>query len=287
MNNTEIVANEITPELLTAFEHYLHILERAESTVDKYLHYVREFAAFLDGSPVTKSAAVDWKMSLQADGSLKTSTVNLKIAAVNALFVSLGRPDCKVKLLRVQRRLFRDTKRDLSREEYRRLINVALKLGKEMLSLLIETLGSTGIRVSELQYITVEAAQEGWVEISLKGKIRTILLPGKLARKLLKYAKKQKITAGQIFLDSHGEPMSRHQIWVAMKSLCKEAKVEPTKVFPHNLRHMFAREYYRVHHDVIKLADLLGHSSISTTRIYLVDTGKEHVRQLDQLGLVS
>ena len=151
---------------------------------------------------------------------------------------------------------------------------------------MLELLYATGIRVSEVRYITVEAAQEGRTTISLKGKIRTILLPGKLCRRLLKYAKKQKITSGEIFLTKGGKPMGRCQIWAEMKRLCQKADVEPSKVFPHNLRHLFATIYYRVYKDIAKLADILGHSSIETTRIYLMTTGQEHRRQLERLQLV-
>ena len=287
MRKTEIALSKLTPKLLTAFERHLRLLERAESTVEKYLNYVREFASFLDGGPASKSAAVAWKESLLAGGNLSTSTINLKLAAVNALFTFLGREDCKVKLLQVQRRMFRDTSRDLSREEYLRLIDAARRRGNERLALVMETICATGIRVSETRYITVEAARNGRAVISLKGKIRTILLPGKLCRKLLKYARKQKIAAGQVFLGRGGVGMSRRQIWAEMKSVCGAAGVEPTKVFPHNLRHLFAREYYQRYQDVVKLADILGHSSISTTRIYLISTGAEHVRQMERLGLVS
>ena len=193
----------------------------------------------------------------------------------------------KVKFLRIQRKLFQDENRILKKDEYERLIAASEKSGKERLSLLFETIGATGIRVSEVKYITVEALNAGRAEISLKGKIRTILLPGKLCRKLLKYAKKQKISFGEIFITKSGKGMSRKQIWSEMKAICKKAGVESSKVFPHNLRHLFARIYYKVTRDITKLADLLGHSSIETTRIYLISTGEEHARQLEKLRLVQ
>ena len=192
-----------------------------------------------------------------------------------------------MKYLKIQRRLFRSTGRELTKDEYTRLVETAQSLGKTRLALLIETICATGIRVSEVKYITAEALRAGRADISLKGKIRTVLLPGKLCRKLQKYAKKQKITSGEIFLTRSGKGVSRRQIWAEMKGLCKDAGVAPTKVFPHNLRHLFARTFYRVSRDVAKLADVLGHSSIETTRIYLISTGAEHVRQLDRLGLIS
>lgn len=193
----------------------------------------------------------------------------------------------RVKFLKVQRRLFRDADRELTKDDYQRLLNTAYQLGRDRLGLLVETIGATGIRVSEVKYVTVEAIRQGKAEISLKGKIRTILLPGKLRRKLLKYAQKQKIASGAIFRTRSGRELSRRQIWAELKGLCKHACVEPSKVFPHNLRHLFATVFYQVCRDIVKLADLLGHSSIETTRIYLVTSGSEHQRALDRLGLVS
>ena len=189
--------------------------------------------------------------------------------------------------MRVQRQIFRRRDKELTKEEYTRLLDTAQDLGRERLALLMETICATGIRVSEVRYITVEAAQVGRAEIALKGKIRTILLPGKLRRKLLKYARKQKNGSGEIFLTRTGKGMSRRQIWAEMKSICKKAGVAPSKVFPHNLRHLFARTFYKVCRDVVQLADVLGHSSVETTRIYLATTGDEYVRRMDRLGLVS
>ena len=185
--------------------------------------------------------------------------------------------------MKVQRRLFRDAGRELTRQEYERLLAAARARGQERLALLMEAICATGIRVSEVRYITVEAAQRGRTEISLKGKIRTILLPGKLCRKLLKYARKYKTVSGT----RNGTSLSRRQIWTELKRLCKSAGVESAKVFPHNLRHLFATIFYRACKDIVRLADVLGHSSIETTRIYLVTSGAEHARQLERLGLVS
>ena len=209
------------------------------------------------------------------------------LSAVNRLLKFLGREECRVRSLRIQRRTFREQRRELTRGEYQRLLDAAAGLGRERLALLMETICATGIRVSEVQYITVEAARAGRTEIRLKGKIRTILLPSKLCRKLLKYARKQKTASGEIFLTRSGAPVSRRQIWREMKALCKEAGVEASKVFPHNLRHLFATAFYRACRDIVKLADVLGHSSIDTTRIYLMTTGAEHARQMEKLGLVT
>ncbi len=234
---------------------------------------------------MTRELAAAWREELAARQS--PATVNGKLTALDRLLAFLGWEDCRVKHLRVQRQLFRDSARELSREEYARLVETARRLGRGRLSLLMETICATGIRVSEVRYITVEAVREGRTEIALKGKIRTILLPGKLCRKLEKYARQKKITSGEMFLTRSGRPMSRKQIWAEMKGVCRAAGVAPSKVFPHNLRHLFARCFYRVSRDVAKLADVLGHSSIETTRIYLISTGAEHARTLDQLRLIS
>lgn len=276
---------KITEETLAAFARQLGEEERSPATLEKYLREVRQFAAFLGGREVTRELAAAWREELSARQS--PATVNGKLTALDRLLAFLGWEDCRVKHLRVQRQLFRDSARELSREEYARLVETARRLGRSRLSLLMETICATGIRVSEVLYITAEAVREGRTEIALKGKIRTILLPGKLCRKLEKYARQKKITSGELFLTRSGRPMSRKQIWAEMKGVCRAAGVAPSKVFPHNLRHLFARCFYRVSRDVAKLADVLGHSSIETTRIYLISTGAEHARTLDQLRLIS
>ena len=276
---------KITEETLAAFARQLGEEERSPATLEKYLREVRQFAAFLGGREVTRELAAAWREELSARQS--PATVNGKLTALDRLLAFLGGEDCRVKHLRVQRQLFRDSARELSREEYARLVETARRLGRGRLSLLMETICATGIRVSEVRYITAEAVREGRTEIALKGKIRTILLPGKLCRKLEKYARQKKITSGELFLTRSGRPMSRKQIWAEMKGVCRAAGVAPSKVFPHNLRHLFARCFYRVSRDVAKLADVLGHSSIETTRIYLISTGAEHARTLDQLRLIS
>ena len=276
---------KITEETLAAFARQLGEEERSPATLEKYLREVRQFAAFLGGREVTRELAAAWREELADRQS--PAKVNGKLTALDRLLAFLGWEDCRVKHLRVQRQLFRDSARELSREEYARLVETARRLGRGRLSLLMETICATGIRVSEVRYITAEAVREGRTEIALKGKIRTILLPGKLCRKLEKYARQKKITSGELFLTRSGRPMSRKQIWAEMKGVCRAAGVAPSKVFPHNLRHLFARCFYRVSRDVAKLADVLGHSSIETTRIYLISTGAEHARTLDQLRLIS
>ena len=240
----------ITAEHAARFSRHLREQERSPGTVEKYTRDVRALATWLNGAPATHGGTAAWRDGL-LDRGYSPVTVNSMVAAVNHFFHFLGWEDCKVKALRIQRRLFRDDRRELTREEYERLLTAAHTLGRERLALLLETICSTGIRVSEVKYITVEAVQTGRAEISLKGKLRTILLPGKLKR------------------------------------LCKAAGVAPSKVFPHNLRHLFARTFYQVCRDVVKLADVLGHSSIETTRIYLISTGAEHASILRKMRLIS
>ncbi len=276
----------ISSRELSAFSAHLRQEDRSSGTAGKYLHDCTGFALWLGDRALTPEAAAQWREHLLQKG-YAPATVNSMLSAVNRLLKFLGREECRVRSLRIQRRTFREQRRDLTRGEYQRLLDAAAGLGRERLALLMETICATGIRVSEVRYITVEAARAGRTEIRLKGKIRTILLPSKLCRKLLKYARKQKTASGEIFLTRSGAPVSRRQIWREMKALCKEAGVEASKVFPHNLRHLFATAFYRACRDIVKLADVLGHSSIDTTRIYLMTTGTEHARQMEKLGLVT
>ena len=276
----------LTKKQIAAYTKFLRREERAAATVEKYCRDILTFTAWLEEKPVTKEVVAQWKRHLLED-NLSPATVNAKLSAVNGLLRFLGWDECRVKFVKVQKRAFRDASRDLNRDEYQRLLDAARTVEKEQLELLLETICATGIRVSEVKYITVEAAKNGRTDVSLKGKIRTILLPAKLCRKLLKYAKKKKNAFGEIFLSKNGTSLSRIQIWREMKRICKAAGVEPSKVFPHNLRHLFATTFYRVTKDIAKLADILGHSSINTTRIYLMSTDVEHVRCLEQLRLVN
>lgn len=277
---------KLTSEHLGGYRNYLRREERSPATIEKYIRDVEEFSRWLKGRAVTKETAVLWKAHL-LDQGLMPVTVNTKLSALNGLFRFLGWAECRIKFLRIQRRIFREDSRALTREEYRRLLDTARARGRDQLALLMETICAAGMRVSELRYITVEAARRGRAEISLKGKVRTILLPGKLCRKLIKYASKQKIALGEIFLTRDGRSLSRKQIWKEMKMLCSGAGVKASKVFPHNLRHLFATTFYRTSRDIVKLADLLGHSSINTTRIYLLSTSAEHIRELERLELIT
>lgn len=274
-------------EQVDAFMHYLTHEERAAGTIEKYKRDILAFMRWADGRAVTRELTAGWKDYLVTERGYAPVTVNSMLAAVHSFFVFLGWEQCCVKFLKIQRKIFRDKERELTLEDYKKLVGAAKEKGRSRLALLLETICGTGIRVSEVQYITVEAAKAGCTEIMLKGKIRTILFPAKLCRKLLKYAKKEKISSGQIFITSRGRGLSRGQIWSEMKGLCEDAGVDPSKVFPHNLRHLFATVFYSACRDIAKLADLLGHSSIETTRIYLLTTGKEHRRQLDELNIIT
>lgn len=277
--------NIITREQINTYCASMLADERAAGTVAKYRRDVTAFARWLGGRPVSKENSTGWKAHLLNRG-YAPRTINSMLAAVNSFFRFAGW-NIKVKFLKIQHQLFRDATRELNRAEYTQLLAAARSNGQERLALIMETLCATGIRISELRYITVAAAQQGKATISLKGKIRTILLSTKLCRKLLKYAKKQKIAAGEIFLTSSGKGISRRQVWHELKRLCAAAGVESSKVFPHNFRRLFAVTYYKASRDIARLADVLGHSSIETTRIYLTVSGADQARQLDRLGLVS
>lgn len=276
----------LTREMLGAYRQYLCMEERSQGTIDKYMRDIQSFYRWLLDKPVTKEVVTGWKGYLQETGYAAT-TVNSMLAALNGLFRFLNWEDCRVRFLKIQRQMFRSATRELTQAEYKKLLAAAQGHRQHRLAMLMETICSTGIRVSEVKYITVEAAQKGRADINLKGKIRTILLPEKLCRKLLKYAEKNKTVSGEIFLTGNGKSLSRRQIWGELKRLCKWAGVAASKVFPHNLRHLFATTYYRSCKDIARLADMLGHSSIETTRIYLVTSGSEQRKYLNSLGLIS
>lgn len=280
------VGHYMEEEDISRFESFLRQEERSSGTMAKYMRDINAFRRWLSGSEVRKDQVAAWKESLVLKGYAPV-TVNSMLSALHCFFGYMGWTECRVKFLRVQHNAFRSRARELSHQDYRKLLDTAERLGKGRTALLMETICGTGIRVSEVTYITVEAVQNRKAVISLKGKIRTILLTGKLCKKLLQYARKEKIHTGEIFRNGRGNSLSRRQIWKDMKELCKYAGVEASKVFPHNLRHLFAVTFYRICKDIVKLADTLGHSSIETTRIYLVSTGEEHVRLLERLGLVT
>ena len=275
----------ITSLQLSAFSKQLRIEDRCASTIEKYIRDISRFTAWQGEREVTKECTSAWRDEL-LDQGYSPVTINAMIAALNKFVSFVGWEECRVKPLRLQKRFFRDGNRELTREEYVRLVQTARSTGRERLALLLEAVCATEIRVSEVKYLTVQAAKTGRVEIFLKGKVRVILIPKVLCRKLLTYARAQKNASGEIFLTRSGRGLSRKQIWAEMKSLCGQAGGAPEKVFPHNLRHLFARTFFHVCHDVVKLADILGHSSIETTRVYLVSTGAEHARTMEQMHLL-
>ena len=280
---TQECLRRIDPARLAAFQAELLRKEYSVGTVENYLRAVRAFARW-SGGMVDRRLVLTWKARLTA--RYAPATVNAMLAGLNRFFDFSGRPECRVKVLRLQRRSFREAERELDRGEYRALVRTARTLGRERLALVMETICATGIRVGEVPFITVEAACRGRTDVALKGKVRTIFLPDRLCRRLLQYARKQKINSGEIFLTGGGKRLSRTQIWAEMKRLCCAAGVAADKVFPHNLRHLFAMVFYRTSRDIVKLADLLGHSSINTTRIYIRTTSAEHRRCLERMRLV-
>ena len=273
----------LNKEMIKEFNTYLIQEEKSPATVEKYLRDVQAFQAFAKKREVTKEVVQNWKETL-VKGSYAASSVNSMLASLNSLLNFLGWEECKVKSLKIQRQSYCSEEKELTKEEYLRLLKAAER--HPQLKLVMETICGIGIRVSELRFFTVDAVRRGKIQISCKSKIRTILIPGKLRKMLLDYGKHQGIREGVIFRTKSGRPLSRSYIWAQMKKLCPDAGVMDSKVFPHNLRKLFARIFYKVAKDIVKLADVLGHSSINTTRIYIMTTGEEHRRQLERLGLV-
>lgn len=270
-----------------AIEAYLETLrleERSGATLKKYGRILTDFLCDLDGRPAEKLLVIAYKKKLTE--SYRPATVNTKLAAINGFLQWQGCGDCRVKALKIQRRAFCERGRELAREEYIRLLAEAKRRRNFRLWLLIESLGATGIRVSEHRFLTVEAARTGRALVSCKGKTRIVFLPKKLCRHLLGYCKWRGITAGSVFITSGGKPMDRSNIWHDMKTLCIQAAVSPEKVFPHNLRHLFARTFYTLEKDINRLADLLGHSNINTTRLYTVESGDIHERKVAAMKLL-
>ncbi len=275
----------ITEADIQIFEQKLKDNEKSAATIEKYVALIRKLRDWLSGREITHALLVEYRDCLRLDHSV--STVNGYLSAINSYLAAAGLPELRLKLQKVQRKVFRPAEREMTRNDYNKLIQTAEQLGKKELRLIMETICATGIRVSEIAYITVQAVKAGRADVTLKGKTRTIFLPKKLAQKLKDYARSKKIASGRIFLTRNGTPISRKQIWAEMKALCKEAGVQESRVFPHNLRHLFARCYYKRTKNVVQLSDLLGHSSVDTTRIYLITTGKEHAKALEKLRLVS
>ncbi len=268
--------------MLTAFQTHLMEAEKSPLTVEKYLRDVRHFLTWLADRELNKPTVLEYKAHLM--DHYATASVNSMLSSLSSWLVFIGRSDCRVKTLKLQRSAFCCENRELSRTEYERLLQAAKK--DRRLALLMQTIAATGIRVSEHRFITAEAARRGTAEVRCKGKIRTILLPHKLCKALLVYAKQKGIRSGSIFISRSGKPLDRSRVWAQMKKLCEAAKVLAEKVFPHNLRHLFARTFYSMEKDVVRLADILGHSSINTTRIYTMESGSVHRQQIEKISLL-
>lgn len=275
----------LTAEMIECFEKYMREEEKSENTIAKYLRDIRTFMKHLNGLNVTKETVIAYKNKLIAE-DYAVRSINSMLASLNSLFTFLDWSDCRVKSIKLQRQIYRSEEKELTKAEYLRLVNTAKKKDNERLNLIIQTICGTGIRVSELQFITVESVRSGDAIVSMKGKTRSVFIVKELQKKLLRYAAEQGITTGYIFVTRTGKPVSRTNIWREMKKLCIDAGVNPSKVFPHNLRHLFARTFYGIEKDIAKLADILGHSSINTTRIYIMTTGDEHRRRMENMRLI-
>ena len=273
----------ITENIIAAFQKHLILEERSAATVEKYIRDVRAFAEYVN-SEVAKETVIAYKNHLQEHYAVRS--VNSMLASINSLFAFLGWHDLKVKALKLQQQVFCPEEKELTKAEYTRLCRVAERKHNERLNLILQTICGTGIRVSELQFITVEAVKQGEAVVSCKAKTRSVFIVKELKQKLLRYAAEQGIKSGMIFITRNGKPLSRTNIWREMKALCAEANVNPQKVFPHNLRHLFARVFYGIEKDIAKLADILGHSSINTTRIYIISTGTEHRKRMENMRLI-
>lgn len=274
----------LTETLITHYLLHLWEAERSANTISKYAHDLHVLLSYLRGRPLTKEALIEWKKQLIA--TLAPASVNSMLAAANDFLQFCGWAELRIKLLKIQKSVFIDEEKELSRSEYERLVRAAKQNENERLALVLQTICATGIRVSELKFITAEAVRCGRAEINNKGKLRIVFLPGKLCRLLTDYLNRQGRTQGPVFVTRNGKPLDRSNIWRDMKSLCQSAGVDPKKVFPHNLRHLFARTFYAVDHDLSRLADILGHSNISTTRIYTAECGNIHAQQIERLHLI-
>lgn len=268
---------------LSNFGDHLRREEKSTATVEKYLRDVSSFFYYVGEKMVTKEIAVAYKKHLE-EKKYAVRSINSMLTSMNQLFDYLGWCDCKVKCLRLQRETYCSEERELTKEEYKRLLKATDK--NEQLSMLLQTICSTGIRVSELKFFTVEAIKHGEVIVRSKNKTRTVLVPKALIKSLTGYIRRKNIKSGAIFVTKSGKPLDRSNIWSSMKKLCSSAKVNPSKVFPHNLRKLFARTFYGIEKDIAKLADILGHGNIETTRIYIMTTGSEHRRKIECLELV-
>lgn len=275
----------LTQDLIENFEAYLINEEKASATLEKYMRDIKAFFEWVSGAEIDKRKVLDYKEYLI--GKVAPASVNSVLSSLNSFFKFNNWHELKVKMLKIQKQIFAQKDKELSKAEYERLLDAAKAKNNERLYLLMQAICSSGIRVSELQYITVDAIKLRKATINCKGKMRIVILPKELCRMLTEYAKTKKITSGSVFVTKTGKPLDRSTIWKMMKALCESARVSKNKVFPHNLRHLFARTFYTLQNDIVRLADILGHSSVNTTRIYTMESGETHRRQIQQLGLLQ
>ena len=276
--------SEMNSDLLFKFEQNLRMEEKSENTVKKYVRDVKGFWEYVNFGQITREAVLLYKEHLKKEYAV--SSANSMIASLNSFFKFAGWGEFCIRQFKVQRKAFCSEDKELTEREYRALVATAEQKKNKRLSLVIQTICATGIRVSELSYITVQAVKTGQVTVSCKGKTRRIFIVSALRKKLLGYAKEKGIKTGMLFVTKSGKALDRSNIWHEMKRLCRDAGVNPSKVFPHNLRHLFARTFYGIEKDIAKLADILGHSNINTTRIYLVCDGAEHRRKMERMHLI-
>ncbi len=274
----------ITAKVIAEFKEHLILEERSEITIEKYIRDVKAFSTYTQNTAVTKETVIAYKKHLQQNYAVRS--VNSMLASINVLFSFLGWHDLRVKSLKLQQQVFCPEEKELTKAEYTRLCRTAERKRNKRLNLILQTICGTGIRVSELQFITIEAVKQGEAVVNCKAKTRSVFIVKELKQKLLRYAAEQNIKSGMVFVTRTGKPISRTNIWREMKALCEEANVNPQKVFPHNLRHLFARVFYGIEKDIAKLADILGHSSINTTRIYIISTGTEHRQRMESMRLI-
>lgn len=275
---------KITKDDISKFEQYLICEEKSKNTIKKYMRDVGAFYFYFGNKALKKADIIEYKMRLCK--SYAPKSVNSILSSLNALFMFMNWQDFKVKTLKIQRQIFSSKEKELSKAEYERLLKAAKNKKNERLYYLMQTIAGTGIRVSELCFISVTAVKTGKAEINCKGKMRTVFLPKQLCKMLKEYIKRHNIKNGSVFVSRSGKPLDRFYVWKMLKSLCKAAGVGKNKVFPHNFRHLFARTFYTLQKDIVRLADILGHSSIETTRIYTMETGEVHQKQIEKLGLV-
>ncbi len=274
----------LTADIIENFRKNLELQEKSTSTIEKYIRDVKAFSVYAENVAITKEKVIAYKKYLGNNYAVRS--VNSMLASINSLFSFLGWHDLRVKSLKLQQQVFCPEEKELTKAEYARLCKTAERKHNERLNLILQTICGTGIRVSELQFITVEAVKNGEAIVNCKAKTRAVFIVKELKQKLLRYAAEQNIKSGMIFVTRTGKPISRTNIWREMKDLCEEANVNPKKVFPHNLRHLFARVFYGIEKDIAKLADILGHSSINTTRIYIISTGTEHRKKMENMHLI-